>query len=52
MDIDKAAIRRARVGCPEARFWLGSFEADLPFDDGIRDGAWRSEVLEHPLGEN
>ena len=47
IDIACAAIERARLRYPAARFYVGSLENTLPFHDGEFDAIWCTEVLEH-----
>jgi SAM-dependent methyltransferase len=47
IDIAAAAVERARIGWPEGRFYVGSLEQALPFQDEEYDAIWNTEVLEH-----
>jgi SAM-dependent methyltransferase len=46
-EVAEAPLARARARHPELEFRLVPLDGPLPFDDGVFDVVWASEVIEH-----
>ena len=47
VEVAEAALERARARHPEGDFRLVPLDGALPFEDGVFDLVWASEVIEH-----